>query len=238
MRQEYVTQRQNKQIMEGNEWETERFPIRQETHTQRHAIPANSSYFIAFPTLRSNRRRQREGAHTLHIDVGTTTLPSSSLRLLSSPQSQQTAASPRQEQRRRRRYVLVFRVFFSFWKNSKKFAFLLCFRNRRETDAQDTGVARELRVRLRSIRAFGCASETDGKQIHKRPESPESSASDFDASELPDVLRKPTGNRSTRHRSRQRAPRPTPTHASFRMRLGEEEEKKCRKKERKSNINK
>lgn len=70
MRQQHVTQRQNKQIMEGNEWETERFPIRQETNTQRHAIPANFSYFIAFPTLRSNRRRQRERAHTLHIDVG------------------------------------------------------------------------------------------------------------------------------------------------------------------------
>ncbi len=112
MRQQHVTQRQNKQIMEGNEWETERFPVRQETHTQRHAIPANFSYFIAFPTLRSNRRRQKERAHTLHIDVGTTTLSGSSLPLLPSPQSQQTAASPRQEQRRRRRYVLVFGFFF------------------------------------------------------------------------------------------------------------------------------
>jgi hypothetical protein len=39
---------------------------------------------------------------------------------------------------------LVYRVFF-FRKKSKKFAFLLlCFENQRETDPQNTGVAREL----------------------------------------------------------------------------------------------
>jgi hypothetical protein len=157
MRQQHVTQRQNKQIMEGNELETERFPIRQETHTQRQAIPANFSYFTAFPTLRSNRRRQRERAHTLHIDVGTTTLPGSSLLLLPSPQSQQTAASPRQVQHRRRRYVLVFGFLF-FGKNLKN-------------------------------SPSSSATKTKGKQIRKTPESPESSSSDSDASELPDALR-------------------------------------------------
>jgi hypothetical protein len=39
---------------------------------------------------------------------------------------------------------LVYRVFF-FRKKSQKFAFLLlCFENQRETDPQNTGVAREL----------------------------------------------------------------------------------------------
>lgn len=170
MRQQHVTQRQNKQIMEGNEWETERFPIRQETHTQRHAIPANFSYFIAFPTLRSNRRRQRERAHTLHIDVGTTTLPGSSLRVLPSPQSQQTAASPRQEQHRRRRYVMVYGFFLFFLEKTSKIR--LPPQLRKPRDLQNTGVARELLVRLRRIRASGCSAAltktTGGAQRRRR----------------------------------------------------------------------
>jgi len=130
MRQQHVTQRQNKQIMEGNEWETERFPIRQETHTQRHAIPANFSYFIAFPTLRSNRRRQRERAHTLHIDVGTTTLSGSSLRVCCPLHNH----SKQQHRQGKNNIVVVgtlwFMVFFFFfWKKPPKFAFLLSYEN-------------------------------------------------------------------------------------------------------------
>jgi hypothetical protein len=55
----------------------------------------------------------------------------------------------KQQHRRSKNNVVVvgtywFIVFFFFRKKSKKFAFLLCFENQRETDPQNTGVAREL----------------------------------------------------------------------------------------------
>lgn len=60
---------------------------------------------------------------------------------------------------------------FFFRKKSQKFAFLLRYENQGETDPKNTGVARELLVRLRRIRASGCSAaltKTTGRAQRRR----------------------------------------------------------------------
>ncbi len=123
MRRQHVTQRQNKQIMKGNERETERFPIRQETHTK----ACNTSKLFIFHRVSNAAVKQTEteraGTYSAHRRRHDYTS-----RFLSSPLALSTITANSSIAKASTTSSSSVRFgfwFFFFWKKSQKFAFLL-----------------------------------------------------------------------------------------------------------------